>query len=990
MNVQLILLAAGKPYIGLYPSHLTPLPSSLNSVTEYEQRIDVFTWIQTCFKDYDPVVECVLGYHAEASLHHHTHVRYHVNPLWKETGACHSLLTVPLEEDLFIHYSDILIQRQKIKAIFDQIDQEHIIICVDTEIKTRETLFIENQLFFFVGCAFIPKKYIALLHVIEKDDIEFSKQHIGYLLRRLIEDYNLPFKKIIMDQQWCSLDDPKSLPSFFLGTKAHTLQRLTPFLKHSTILPLVIISYDAWLNDSKSVIRTIIQMLGIGPWIVRSSSFEEDGFETSAAGAFDSFLDVTLENIEKFVTNTFAAYRSSSKKNDVLVQPMLKDGVTISGVVFTQSLEGAPYYTINYTQNTQDTTGITGGHASGYVLTIFKETSSYCSHIPWVKSLLNALQEIESIIAYNALDIEFCMQNDKVTILQVRPLIVKKESLYDSGKNISYKKIIQQESSFFEKISLEKPLFLSVMSDWNPAEMIGFSPKPLAYSLYQNLITDDIWATQRFEFGYQDLRSHPLMLQLCGHPYIDVRKSIQSFLPESLPKDMVEKITDFSIEFLKDSPGLHDKIEFDIIPTCFGFSFSKWHQHFSPILSANELHLWENSLISLTKNAFDHLDQNFERVDVLHSKSIVNLKNTAHTSPWFVIKNMIDNIKKYGTLPFAHLARCGFIASTFLRDIEERQWMSKERIDAFLKSIETVSSHLQRDAFLVKDKKLEREIFYHTYGHLRPGTYDIETPTYLYQKEIFLDPLIDQAYPFTPSQFSFTEKERSNIETHLKSFFDLSFDQFERFLRQSIYGREYGKFIFTRHLSSLLSFIEEEFLKEGLAKNLLPFLTLDDIKHFYKGSIDFFRTISCLTKALEYRKNHYFFARSIPLPPTLHTPKDFFIFTYPQTHPNFITQKSIAGFIYNLPKIVDENVLKNICGKIIFIEKADPGFDWLFSYPIQGLVTLYGGANSHMAIRCHEFGLPAAIGVGTVLYQTLLKSTKIRLDCAQRIIQSVQ
>ena len=44
----------------------------------------------------------------------------------------------------------------------------------------------------------------------------------------------------------------------------------------------------------------------------------------------------------------------------------------------------------------------------------------------------------------------------------------------------------------------------------------------------------------------------------------------------------------------------------------------------------------------------------------------------------------------------------------------------------------------------------------------------------------------------------------------------------------------------------------------------------------------------------------------------------------------------------------------NLKNKIILIENADPGYDWIFSHKIIGLVTKYGGANSHMTIRCSE------------------------------------
>ena len=48
----------------------------------------------------------------------------------------------------------------------------------------------------------------------------------------------------------------------------------------------------------------------------------------------------------------------------------------------------------------------------------------------------------------------------------------------------------------------------------------------------------------------------------------------------------------------------------------------------------------------------------------------------------------------------------------------------------------------------------------------------------------------------------------------------------------------------------------------------------------------------------------------------------------------------------------------------MFIKSADPGYDYLFPKKIGGLVTQFGGANSHMAIRCSELGIPAVIGAG--------------------------
>ena len=87
--------------------------------------------------------------------------------------------------------------------------------------------------------------------------------------------------------------------------------------------------------------------------------------------------------------------------------------------------------------------------------------------------------------------------------------------------------------------------------------------------------------------------------------------------------------------------------------------------------------------------------------------------------------------------------------------------------------------------------------------------------------------------------------------------------------------------------------------------------------------------------------------------------------------PNFITSKRIIGKVLNLSNKT-KNTLEN---KIVLIENADPGFDWIFTKKIKSFATQYGGSNSHMAIRAAELNIPAVIGCG----QKNLMSLKIVL-----------
>ena len=78
--------------------------------------------------------------------------------------------------------------------------------------------------------------------------------------------------------------------------------------------------------------------------------------------------------------------------------------------------------------------------------------------------------------------------------------------------------------------------------------------------------------------------------------------------------------------------------------------------------------------------------------------------------------------------------------------------------------------------------------------------------------------------------------------------------------------------------------------------------------------------------------------------------------------------------------LLDSSKISNLNGKIVLIENADPGYV-IFSYNIKGLVTKYGGVASHMAIRCAEFDIPAAIGCGVLKFDKLKNSKRILLDC---------
>ena len=116
------------------------------------------------------------------------------------------------------------------------------------------------------------------------------------------------------------------------------------------------------------------------------------------------------------------------------------------------------------------------------------------------------------------------------------------------------------------------------------------------------------------------------------------------------------------------------------------------------------------------------------------------------------------------------------------------------------------------------------------------------------------------------------------------------------------------------------------------------------------------------------------------MPPIIFSDRDFDLVNLEKAKPNFITQKQVSGKFTILTKSASPDSV-DLTGKIVVIENADPGFDWILSKNISGLITKYGGVASHMAIRCSEFGIPAAIGCGENLFSRIQNSRMINIDC---------
>jgi glutamine kinase len=769
-------------------------------------------------------------------------------------------------------------------------------------------------------------------------------------------------------------------PEVQFGTKAETLEALAPRLRGAHVLPQLRFSVAAWRADPAAVLAAVARSAwGEGALIVRSSAHAEDGAESSQAGRFDSVLGVRgPQALREAIGQVIASFGDEAQEHDqFFVQPMLEQ-VAMAGVAFSRRPSGGPYYVVNYDARSGRTDSVTAGVGGG--LETFFCLKSHARYCPRELAPIVALvAELEELLGCDAIDVEFAVgAQDRLYLLQVRrlaaaaPRQIGDARIFAAAENIARKvELLGRPHPYLHG---SRAIF-GVMPDWNPAEIVGLRPRPLSLSLYRELVTDAVWAYQRDNYGYQNLRSFPLLVSFHGLPYIDVRVSFNSFVPRDLSADLAGRLVNYYIDSLLSRPQLHDKVEFEIIFSCYTLDLprrlsaleQRGFSQADTMELAGALRRLTNRIIH-GETALWRRDR--ARIDVLAQRLpiICNAKIDKISRIYW----LLEDCKRYGTLPFAGLARAGFIAVQLLQSFMAVGVLDAAEHATFMASVDTVGSRIGHDFVnLPRDKFLER------YGHLRPGTYDILSPRYDEAPDLYFDWSGERAKLTDRPRFALSIEQLRHIESLIGEHqLDIDVLSLMEFIKAGIEGREYAKFVFTRSLSDALALIRQLGEDYGLAAEDCAYLDYDVIRTLYSesGSVR-----STLEESIERGKERHALTPNLVLPPLIAAPEDVFAFHLPQTQPNFITRKSITAAV---AAITDPP--ETFVGRILFVPSADPGFDWIFTRGISGFVTQFGGANSHMAIRAGELNIPAVIGAGESLYTQWQTAHKLCLDCANQ------
>jgi hypothetical protein len=972
-------------------------PSSLKTV---ESSRTVLDWIihalACCGSD---KVTYVGGYHIQKVIERYPTLAYRFQADWQERGEVESLRLARPDSPgdcLIIRVSTICVP-EAIQRLTHPLD------------SASAGYYSDGSEQKFVGLIALPEAQVEAAFAIA-DSISLSdpRSDLEAWLSAMQRE-GLPVRQIDLDALAAPLHDPVAVARTIFGGKGRTLEQVQPLLKNAVVLEQVRFRAEEWLENPAPIITEIQEVFADRRVVVRSSTSSEDGLDESSAGRFSSVLNVPAGQVDclcKSVDEVIESYSSegrvSHSMDEVLVQPHIGE-LAASGVLFTRDIEtGAPYYVLNIDRSSGRSDSVTSGAEVGVETLYVSRMSDFANLDDDVRACVILGRELEELTHLDALDIEFGIDRaGNLYLFQVRPIARRARKFQLADQDLIEE--LARVGEFLDAHMHPHPTLagdttvLGTMPDWNPAEMIGTAPRPLALTLYQRLIGDKAWAEARALIGYRDVRPEPLIVSLCGRPYVDVRASLNSFLPGDIDSCTAEAWVNHCIRMLHQDSRLHDKIEFDVAITCLAFDFDDQAQRLRAAgLDDESIKEFRRQLLRLTDAILT------EKVSPIESQLAMLNELARRRTNWINddasdmaslsrrINVLLADCERYGVVPFSVLARYAFISMSLLRSLVKAGILSDDVHESLLNSIPTVASDLSRDLQQHALRDLSIDELLERYGHLRPSSYDITSPNYANARETYFSSLsrssTERAYPDVSVARAIFDEQADQINSLMQaSGFTATVDQLASLVLRSIPGREWAKFEFMKSVDAALEAIAELGEELGFSRDEMSFLPIDLVIRGAKDSAnsavrtEFRRTV-------EFNKKRWDLTCAARLPHLVRSKDEVAAFQLEEWTPNFISTSRVVAPLAFLDAGLPPESLD---GRIVIIRAADPGYDWIFSHPIAGLITEFGGVASHMAIRAAEFGLPAAIGCGELIFERLCDARLVELDCASKKVRAI-
>lgn len=732
----------------------------------------------------------------------------------------------------------------------------------------------------------------------------------------------------------------RAVPLQWAG-KGATLAQLRGCLAGARVPESCAIPASRWHRQRDGVLDELSLRFGRARLIVRSDRVGEDTPHVSSAGRYLSVACERAgarEELAAAIDAVFACYGSPCGDDGVLVQPRVEN-IVQAGVAFTHALpDGAPYYSIGVAPGPRSDV-VTRGDAAVDTWHVARDHARDAELPPFVRTCLDVLRDIECRAGGDPCEIEIVLDADgSACLLQARPLPATARASQAGVATLRR----QVEADLSRQ--LRRPL-LGLMPDWNPAELLGEHPRPLARSVFDRLITRRAWRIGRAALGHASADSGALLRVCAGRPYIDVRTSFRSLLPSGLRASLGERVVEAACARLRTQPQLHDKVEYEVMPSALTVGFADdFARRYPGALAPAEIDELARSLRATMQRALEpsrcaRLRAGFERDLTLGPAPL----EPARLARW------ITRLELRGAARFAQIARQAFALDALLRSAVATGDLDPGVLDQIRGRGGLGGIDLGDD------------------GHVRSGTFELLAPP---RREWHAAATTERRHAQVDSPLP-DAASLARLQCALDALgLDCSVSALLTQYRRVLQARELGKFTLARGVSHLLDALAERARALGLDRDEAGWLELDDLL-----AADA-RTPALRAAAASARRRHALEAR-VRLPLLIDGAK-LGVVRHPPGQANWFG----AGRVRARPVVVDLATQPDSVPlhALVAVASADPGFDWIFHRRPLALVTAFGGPNSHMAIRCAEARVPALLGVGPEAFRRIAGAVEATID----------
>lgn len=661
------------------------------------------------------------------------------------------------------------------------------------------------------------------------------------------------------------------------------------------------------------------------------------GEGVAPAGACLSVVDVAVDHagaLENAIARVVASYSAPDPEDRVLIQ-IFVDAADACGVAASRALpRGQPYQTLTWLKQARNGQ-VTG--ALSQCWSAYQSANAGVDPGPWgplLQQLGSVLQQLQAR-AGSEVEIEWLWKQQRLSLVQIRPLQITPNQQQDQD----FSRALGSARHQLQRICMAQDPgeLLGLMPDWNPAELLGEHPRPLARSLFETLIGNRTWSRARAAMGYAAV-SGPLLRVIGGRPYVRVARSLASLLPAGLEREQRDALVNAQLQRLRTHPEHHDKLEFEI--ACSSYEFGRcWRTRYGA-LDAGTLAALERALQEMAPSLLDAsaLALAYQRARFALR---AQLQWPAPSAPLREWRRVLKRLREHYALPFAQAARRCFAYEALLQSalpLGALQAPDLEHLRASAGTLARTLGSAHGEAARWRDA-------------LRPGTFEIAYPCY---GDWLAHGAVLPPEPPAREHLSLAASRRMGLQRLCTAHeLGIDADALLHGFTLAHQARDWCKLALAVELSAGLERLNEMAASRGHGRAQLSWLQLDDLDD---------ARLATWAQRADLRQRRHAADSLLRMPLLLDGACDLRRVISSPGRPTYLGRGRVHAPVVAIgPESVPEQLLP---GSVAVLERCEPGFDWVFGRRPAAIVTAFGGPNAHVALRAHELNCPALLGIG--------------------------